>query len=125
MIFISYAHEDAAAARRLSDDLTQLGYEVWFDNFGAPRFPGIQYASLDRPHRRHSDRHGVIRLAALVGYQSTKVSRLCVIRSATLEERWRRLALGSTAWMGTGQRHWFVGMDAILQQDWRVGQNGN
>ena len=31
MIFISYAHEDVVVARRLSDDLVKLGYDVWFD----------------------------------------------------------------------------------------------
>jgi len=31
-IFLSYAHEDVASARRLFEDLREIGVNVWFDN---------------------------------------------------------------------------------------------
>ena len=31
-IFISYAHEDAGAARKIADALRAFGLEVWFDS---------------------------------------------------------------------------------------------
>ena len=41
-VFLSYASQDAEAAKRICDSLRAAGVEVWFDAEG-----GLDYAALD------------------------------------------------------------------------------